>query len=111
MAFAKQTDEAEEGEALREALETELADMDLSDEDIAAPTPAAVVAEETLFEVRPRSSARSRTVVKLIIGVAAIAGAIWALNRWATPPAIEPLAELDIKLDGAGYWIAGEQIS
>jgi hypothetical protein len=102
MAFAKADDE-EEIEALREALASELA------EDEVAPAPLEAEADDEPAARRFRLPIK--TVVKGAALVALVVGAYLVIDRWASPPAAQPLADLEVRLDAEGYWIDGVKIS
>lgn len=105
MAFAKatQSTDEEEAEALREALTMELQD------DAVQEQPAEPDQEEPLATRRRKIN--KIAVAKGVALVALVVGGVWLLNRWAAPPEVAPLAELEIRLDADGYWIDGLRIS
>ncbi len=110
MAFTKATEatEEEEAEALREALALELEDGEAN----AAPEQSVEPsddADELAARRRPKIS--KMAIAKGVAVVALVVGGVWLLNRWAQPPEVAPLAELEIRLDADGYWIDGVQIS
>ena len=102
-AAARNTDE-EEAEALREALALEL------EEDVTPERPAEPDQTEELAPAR-RPKISKMAIAKGVALVALVVGGVWLLNRWAAPPEVAPLAELEIRLDAGGYWIEGVQVS